>query len=450
MVYRLLLMAVILAINGFFAAAEVALVSVRRSRLKAMADEGKAGAQAALSLLENPERLLSVTQFGVTLASLGLGWAGEDTLFQIIVTLAKPVLTDTTTRLVHGISFFIGFLIMSYAHVIIGEVVPKNLALEKSDRLALLVAPVLVLFYRLSAPFVLVMERSATAASRLLGLRGAHGGGGGHSSEELKFIIRSSWTEGHLESFEESAIQRLLDLSDYLAREIMVPRNDIVALPTDAGLDRVLAVMAEHKYSRIPVYEGSPEKIIGILHYKDLLPLWQDKKWANRPERPFRLRRFLRKPLVVPETKPVSQLIAEFRGHHTHLALVVDEFGTIAGLLTIEDVFEQIFGDIGDEHDTKAALPPAEATEILVEGTIPIRDLAAWYGIELPSDHGFETLAGFLLYKLGYVPKATESVAFDGRRFTILAMERNRIASVRIEKVTEQPAAEPAPDQGRG
>jgi putative hemolysin len=446
--YRLLLMAAILALNAFFAAAEVSLVSVRRSRLKAMAEEGKAGAQAALNLLANPERLLSVTQFGVTLASLGLGWAGEDTLFQIIVRIAHPVLTPATAGIIHGLSFTIAFLLMSYAHVIVGEVVPKNLALEKSDRMALLVAPVLILFYRLSSPFVLVMERSATAVSRLLGLSGVHGGGGGHSAEELKFIIRTSLTEGHLETFEEGAIQRLLDLGDYVAREIMVPRNDIVALPADATLDQVLALLVEHKYSRVPVYEGSTEKIIGILHYKDLMRLWQERKWSHehsRPERPFRLRRFLRKPLVVPETKPVSQLIAEFRQHHTHLALVVDEFGTIAGLLTIEDVFEQIFGDIGDEHDVKTAPPPAEATEIVVEGTIPIRDLATWYGIELPSDLGFETLAGFLLYKLGYVPKPNETIVYEGRRFIILAMERNRVASVRIQKVSE-----PAPDAETG
>jgi putative hemolysin len=446
--YRLLLLAAILAVNAFFAAAEVSLVSVRRSRLKAMAEEGKAGAQAALSLLANPERLLSVTQFGVTLASLGLGWAGEDTLFQIIVRVAQPVLTPATAGIIHGTSFLIAFLLMSYAHVIVGEVVPKNLALEKSDRMALLVAPVLILFYRLSSPFVLIMERSATAVSRLLGLRGAHGAGGGHSAEELKFIIRTSLTEGHLETFEEGAIQRLLDLGDCVAREIMVPRNDIVALPAGATLDQVLALLVEHKYSRVPVYEGSTEKIIGILHYKDLMRLWQERKWShdhNRPERPFRLRRFLRKPLVVPETKPVSQLVAEFRQHHTHLALVVDEFGTITGLLTIEDVFEQIFGDIGDEHDAKTAPPPAEAAEIVVEGTIPIRDLAAWYGIELPSDLGFETLAGFLLYKLGYVPKPNDAVVYEGRRFTILAMERNRISSVRIERV-----AAPEPAAGTG
>lgn len=434
--YRILIMVAILALNAFFAAAEVALVSVRRSRLKALAANGQIAAQAALTLLANPERLLSVTQFGVTLASLGLGWAGEDTLFQIFVRWAHPVLTPATEAWIRGTCFGLAFLAMSYAHVIFGEVVPKNLALERSDRLVLLVSPVLVVFDRIVAPFVWIMERSATVLSRAIGLRGTPPGGG-HSAEELKFIIRSSFSEGHLESFEENAIQRLLDLGDFVTREIMVPRNDIVSVSADSSLDDILNSMTEHNYSRVPVYEGSRETIVGILHYKDLMRLWQERKWTHdhrRPERPFRLRRFLRKPLVVPETKPVSLLIAGFREHHTHLALVVDEFGTITGLVTLEDVLEQIVGEIADEHDARVQRPSLAAQEVVVEGTIPIRDLAAMYGIELPSEAGFETLAGFLLFKLGYIPKQGESVDFDGRRFTILEMDRNRIAKVEIAR----------------
>ncbi len=435
--YRILIMVAIIALNGFFAAAEVSLVSVRRSRLKALAGQGQIAAQAALNLLANPQRLLSVTQFGVTLASLGLGWAGEDTLFQMFVGFARPVLTPATQVWIHGVSFGLAFLLMSYAHAVIGEVVPKNLALEKADRLALLVAPVLVVFDRIAAPFVYVMERSATGLSRLIGLRGSHTGGG-HSAEELKFIIRSSWSEGHLESFEENAIQHLLDLGDFLAREIMVPRHNIVAVAADSTLDDVLKVMAEYKHSRLPVFEGTRENIVGILHYKDLIRLWQERKWNHehrRTERPFRLRRLLRKPLVVPETKPVSQLIADFRERHTHLALVVDEFGTIAGLVTLEDVLEQIFGQMADEHDKPSKPLSMEASEMVVDGSIPIRDLTALYGFDLPSEAGFETLAGFLLYKLGYIPKQGEAVTFDGRRFTVLEMDRNRIAKVNIEKL---------------
>ena len=187
---RFLLLAAIVAINGFFAAAEVALVSVRRSRLSELAKSGSVPAKAAMELLGNPERLLSVTQVGVTLASLGLGWAGEDTLYTVFLGIFGRVIPEHMTTLLHGLSFALGFLTMSYVHVILGEVVPKNLAIDKADRLALLVAPVLLVFYRISAPFVLVVERSAAGLSRLLGVSGH--GGGGHSPEELKFIVESS------------------------------------------------------------------------------------------------------------------------------------------------------------------------------------------------------------------------------------------------------------------
>lgn len=445
MIYRLLILFVILFLNAFFAASEVALVSVRRSRLKTLADQGNSSAQAALDLLAKPERLLSVTQFGVTLASLGLGWAGEDTLYTLMAGLL-PHMAGTTDTIVHGLVFGVAFLLISYGHVTIGEVVPKNLALEKSDRLALMVAPALSIFYRISAPLISVIERSASAISRSFGLTGEHGGGG-HSPEELKFIVSSSRKEGHLEAFEEEAIQKIIDLQKFYAREIMVPRNNMVSVPVDANLDQVLRVLDEHKFSRIPVHDGTSERIVGILYYKDLIRLWLERKAShdrNRADRPFRLRRYLRKPLVVPETKALPQLLADFRDAHTHLALVVDEFGTIAGLVTLEDVLEQVVGEIADEHDIPLAKQPSlEAAEIEVQGTIPARDLENSYGIALPGDAGFETLAGFLLFKLGYIPKEGESVIHADRRFVITKMDRNRIALVRIERTPVE--GEPQP-----
>jgi CBS domain containing-hemolysin-like protein len=440
--YRILVMLGILLANGFFAAAEVALVSARRSRLRSLAESRNAGALAALSLLEKPERLLSVTQVGVTAASLGLGWAGEDTVYGLLISALGPVLNPATERTLHALAFALAFGLISYLHVIVGEVVPKNIAIDTADRMAVIVAPVLLVFARIAAPFIYVIERSAALISRAFGVRESREGG--HSAEELKFIIRSSWREGHLESVEESAIQRLLDLADYSAREIMVPRNNIVSVPVDATLDKVLSAMSEHEFSRLPVYDERPENIIGIIHYKDLLPVWQERKWAHdrkRVPRPFRIQRFLRKPLFIPETKPLPQLIADFRAAHTHMGLVVDEYGTVVGLVTLEDVLEQVFGEFADEHDV-APSPPPEAATIEVEGTIPIRDLATQYGIELPSEAGYETLAGFLLFQLGYIPKAQDEVLHGVQRFTILEMDRNRIAQVRIERAE----AEAPPD----
>jgi putative hemolysin len=441
---RFFVLLLILATNGFFAAAEVALVSVRPSRLRELAEQGQTGAQSALSLLSNPGRLLSVTQVGVTLASLGLGWAGEDTLYHLLWSALAPLGLHAPPPLLHALAFILAFLTISYAHVIIGEVVPKNLAIEKADRIAVLAAPALLVFYRLSQPFVVIIERTSALVLRALGLATGHARGG-HTPEELKYIIQSSRREGHLQQFEQDAIQRVIELSEYSAREIMTPRHNIVSLPVEADLEHVLSVMAEQKFTRIPVYEDRPEQIIGIVHFKDLIRVWDERRFAHerrRVARPFRLRRFVRKPLVVPETKPLNQLIDEFRSNHTHMALVVDEFGTVAGLVTLADVLEQVFGDIGDEHDIVRPPPSSQDRVLQLAGSTTIRDLETRYNLVLPGEAGFETLAGFLLFQLGHIPKVNDSVEYGGRRFIIAEMDRNRIATVLIEKLEPKPQAD--------
>jgi CBS domain containing-hemolysin-like protein len=437
---RLLLVVFLIAINGFFAGAEVSLLSVRHSRLRQMAAEGNAGAQAALNLLANPGRLLSVTQVGVTLASLGLGWAGEDTIYGILVGLFAPLNSSAVARYVHGFCFFLSFLTISFFHVVLGEVVPKNLAMAKADRLAALTAPLLLLFYRASLAFVVVIERSANAITHALHLKGS-GHGSVHTAEELKLIVSGSRGLGYLPEAQEDMIHRVLDLGAISVREIMVPRRDIVSISSDATLDEVLHTMIEQKHSRLPVYEGTPEKIAGLLHYKDLLPVWEERRRAirsSRPSRAFRIGRLLRPVMFVPETKPASQMFDEFRTGRSHLAMVVDEFGTIIGMLTVEDVLEQIVGRIEDEHDEKVERRGAETDDVELDGTARIRDLESEYGIEIPPDAGFETLAGFLLFRLGDIPQVGASVEYQGRRFTVLEMDRNRIARVRIEKVGQE------------
>lgn len=446
MAIRLIVLVLILAANGFFAAAEVALVSVRQSRLRQLAEAGNAGAQSALNLLANPQRLLSVTQVGVTLASMGLGWAGEDTLYRLFRATFDPLQVNVPPALLHGIAFALAFLVISYCHVIIGEVVPKNLALQKADRLAILVAPALLVFYKVSQPFVYVIERTSALVLRTLEITGGHSRGG-HSAEELRYIIQSIRHEGNLEQFEEEAIQRLIKLSEFNARQIMTPRHNIVSLPVDADLEAVLQAMSEHQFTRMPVYENRPEQIIGVIHYKDLMRVWEERRIdldRRRPSRPFRLRRFVRKPLVIPETKPLNQLIDEFGTSHTRMAIVVDEFGTVTGLVTLEDVLQQIFGDISDEHDVVTPIAASPEHALQLEGSTTIRDLETRYHIALPPDAGFETLAGFLLFQFGYIPRVKDWIDYNGRRFTIVSMDRNRIATVLIEKV-EPPNSEDEP-----
>jgi CBS domain containing-hemolysin-like protein len=251
-------------------------------------------------------------------------------------------------------------------------------------------------------------------------------------------IVSSSRHVGYLPETAEDMVHRVLDLDTISAREIMVPRHEMVTISVDATLDEVLHTMIEQKHSRLPVYEGAPERIIGILHYKDLLPVWEERRRAvsgGAASRAFRIRRLLRPHIVVPETKPVSQMLEDFRKRRSHMAMVVDEFGTIMGLLTVEDVLEQIVGQIEDEHDDAEERARREAVDVEVDGTTRVRDLETEYGIRIPTDAGFETLAGFLLYELGSIPRQNDRVEYEGRRYTILEMDRNRIARVRIEKL---------------
>lgn len=440
---RFVLLGAILMINAFFAASEVALLSVRDSRLRHLAEEGNAGARIALALLAQPEKLLSVTQIGVTLASLGLGWAGEDTLYALLVFAFHPIVTPATATILHAVCFVLAFAVMTFCHVVIGEVVPKNLAIDKADRLAVLVAPALMVFYRLSSIFVAGIEGSARVLTRLLGGRSGHRSGG-HSAEELKLIVSSSRFAGNLPKTQEDMIHRVLDLDDVFVREIMTPRREIVSVPNTASLDEILKAMVESQHSRLPVWEEKPEQIVGAVFFKDMLRLWHDRRVnlrLGRPAPPFHLERIMRKPLIVPETKPLMQMLEEFRERHSHMAMVVDEFGTVAGLLTVEDVLEQIVGEIEDEFDEKLPHPQAEADRVEIDGATTILDLASMYGIELPANAGFETIAGYMLFKLGHIPRTGEWVDFELRRFTVTAMERNRIARVRIEKAALAPGA---------
>lgn len=432
--YRLLLLGCIVVANAFFAAAELALVSSRLPRLRELAAQGHVGAQAAVSLLSHPERLLSTAQVGVTLAGLGAGWAGQDTLYQWLVVALGPLASAAGPAALHTVSFLLAFLALTYVMVVVGEVAPKNLAIREPERLAVLVAPPLLVFHRAFRPFVFVLERSSEAISRLLGLGRE---GAAHSIEDLKLMAKSIRASGRLSAFENDTVDRALGLRDIAVREIMVPRHDIVSIQAGATLSEALHALAGEQHARLPVYEKEPEHITGILHYKDLLVALARRR-PNLPEP--RVRSVMRKHLVVPETKPLDQMIDEFRHHHAHMAMVVDEFGTIVGLVTLEDVLEQVFGEIEDEHDAWTPEPDADAAVLELDGATGIRDLEAHHGLVLPANAGFETLAGFLLFRLGSIPQAGDSLDHEGRRFTVLEMERLRIAKVRIERL-----AAPAP-----
>lgn len=441
---RLIVLVFLLGVNGFFSAAEVALVSVRETKMRALSQAGVRRADAVLSLLRRPDRMISATQLGVTLASLGLGWAGESTLYHFLEPLFAYFGLPVSEPMGRVLSFVLAFTLITFFHMVIGEVVPKNLAMERSERLALAVAPPLQLFSRVTGLFVSLVEGTASRVSRLLGLRMDHSRQG-YTAEELKLLFSVSKREGGLARFQEKMLSRALDFHDVTVREVMVPRQEMIALPSDAGLDQVIDCIARHQHSRVPIYEDSPEHIVGVLYAK---PVWsfvqqmRRSSMSDRPEPVFRMASFVNPVPFVPETKVLSELLEEFQQQRYHLAIVVDEFGTVGGLVTIEDALEQIVGEIREEHqkhepDEKPVLDEA----IEVDGNTNIRDLDSLYGVDLPYDAGFETLAGFLLSRMGHLPQGNERVEFEGRGFTVVGMDRNRIAKVRVE-----PAAVSAPE----
>jgi len=431
---RLGVLILLLGVNSFFAAAEVALVSVRATRMRQLADGGDTRAETVLGLLDSPDRMLSATQLGVTLASLGLGWAGESTVFQLIEPALGWLIATAGEAAAHAVAFLISFALITYLHMVLGEVVPKNLAMERSERLALAVGPPLEIFAGATGFFVHAVKSTAAALSKMLGLRMAPAEDG-LTAEELKLVVSVSGREGEHAERQQAMLHRAIDFYDLTVREVMVPRQEMIGLPLDATVEQAIDRIARSRHSRLPVFDGEEENVVGVVHAKDLWGFVEKmERWRalDRPAPKFLLRSFMKTVEYVPETKMVWELLEEFQQRRTQLAMVVDEFGTVVGLATAEDALEQIVGEIREEHE---AHPKQAALEgpVELDGNIPIRDLESQYGIELPYDSGFETLAGFLLSRLGHIPEPEESVAYDGRLWTVKQMDRNRIARVEIE-----------------
>jgi len=443
---RALLVAALILLNAFFVAAEFALLSVRETRIQQLIESGRTGARAVLRLHQNFDQVLLAVQLGVTLASLGLGWVGEPFvahLLEAVVGSIPGVRVYSTT-----ISFVLAFILITYLVVILGEVVPKSVALQRGERVALAVAAPMEVFMTLMRPFLAVMSRSARLVLRLFGSR-QMGEGGQHSPEEIRMIATASRRVGLLPQQQEEMLHRVLDLSDVLVREIMVPRTRIFSLSADLTLAEAMAKVVDEQHSRVPVFDPKlgPEHIVGVLYSKDLSRLMHAKLAALATDEsspvPAELpvRRIMRSVLVVPETKPVVDLLVEFKKNKRHLAVVVDEFGSTSGVVTVEDVLEQIVGEIEDEFDVAPRLLLlADSGAQVLDGGENIRDLETQHHLVLPRDQGFETLGGFVLAKLERIPRGGEMLEYDGRRFTVLKMDGLRIAQVKVEPAVPKPA----------
>jgi len=442
---RAFLILLLVAANAFFAAAEFALVSIRDTRIQELIEARRIGARIVQRLHRNLDEVVNGVQLGITVVSLTLGWVGEPVLARMVEQFLGQV--PHTNLYAHGIAIVVAFLLITSLHVILGELVPKSLALQRGEQVALAVAAPMDVFLTVARPFIFVMNTAAGSVLRLFGSRKLRQGPV-HSPDELKLIVTASRQFGQIPQYQEEMIHRALELESITVREVMVPRPDIFSLPGDLTLDEALSRVVEEQHSRIPVYdpESGPEHIVGVLYSKDLMR-WTRLRLTTNPAQPvagrisaMKISQIMRDVLVVPETKVLTELLEEFKDRKRHLAVVVDEFGSTAGVITVEDILEQLVGEMEDEFDVP---PPQhhilEGQLALVEGSVSIRDLETQYQLELPRDAGFETLAGFVLARLQRIPKVGDSFEHDGHRFTVQEMEGHRIARVRIEKV--QPAA---------
>lgn len=437
---RIMLVILLVAANAFFVAAEFAMVSLRDTRVQQLIEQRRIGARTVQKIQKRLDDFLPAVQFGVTLASLGLGWVGEGTL----AALFQPWMASIPYGQVyaHGFAATIAFIVITYMHVLLGEIVPKSLALHRGERVALAVAGPMDFFMTVARPFLLVMNKSANLVLRGFGSRVMREGGV-HSPEELKLIVTASRRVGLLPESQEEMIHNALELGNLAVREIMVPRHNIFSLPADMPLEDAMARVVEEQHSRVPVYdpERGKENIIGLLYSKDLAHTMHMRMLAGMGSAGtslrLRVRNIMREVLFVPETKPVADLLVEFQQRKRHLAIVVDEFGSTSGLVTVEDVLEQLVGELEDEFDVaQRPAGPFTSGSVVLDGSANIRDMETQYEIELPRDQGFETLAGFVMSQLGRIPKGGESLEYQNRRYTVLNMEGHRIARIKIESAS--------------
>jgi len=437
-VVRLIGVLALVALNGFFAAAEFSLVAVRVSRIRQLVAAGNARARVVENLLSDLHRVVSGVQLGITLTSLALGALGEATFASLFQQVWHGQPGMRSAMVAHGVALAGAFIVLSAMHVVIGELVPKTVSLARAERVALLIALPFHWFLNTFRWAIALLDGVSGALVKSLGITQPHGHNVAHSTEELQIQIQQARERGLLAVGEERFITSAMELGQIQVREIMVPRPDMHTLPVEAGLDEVMRAFATTQRSRIPVYRGTEDHILGFVHIKDMLWVLQDRERRleeNLPTQPFDLRRVLREVLIVPETKPVSELLLELRTRHAGMAMVVDEFGSILGLLTLEDILEQMVGEIHDEFDVVERPLTLADGAVVFDAALNVRDLDTQYNIALPEDSAYATVGGFVLDRLGFIPKGGESFDYENLRFTVVEMDGKRVARVKIQRV---------------
>ncbi|HLM37339.1 MAG TPA: hemolysin family protein [Gaiellaceae bacterium] len=410
--------------NAFFVAAEYALVTARRSRLNELAEQGNRRARIALRIMDSPVRFIGTVQLGITAFSIALGAVGEP----IVESLFHDALLSS------GVAFIVAFGLVTYLHVTLGELVPKAISLSKNEATALWVALPIEAVYIVCYPIVWFLQASSNAFTRMFGIQPAPAGVIAHTEEDIRMIVAQAEDTGVIKEAEEEMLYKVFDFADKEVADVMVTRPDVVALSIDLPPEECFAAVIESPYTRYPVYRGSLEEVVGILHVRDLFSAMNEYGLAN-----VHVQEILRAAPFVPETKDLAAMLAEFRRANQHMAIVVDEYGTMVGIVTLEDLLEEIVGEIEDEFDL-----PDESVETLedgrmrIHGTFPIDDFNEQFNRSLPIED-YHTIGGFVFGMLGRAPEPGDEVEYDGVHFKVLEIEGSRIERLEVELIPEEP-----------
>jgi CBS domain containing-hemolysin-like protein len=428
---RLAFIVVLLVLNGYFVAAEFALVRSRRTRLQAMVRAGDPIARFALSASGNLARVLSTSQLGITLASLGLGWAAQSSFGEAFEAVFSRLPFPVEQSLRVSIGAIVALLVVSFFHVVFGELAPKAAALLHPEQFAKWLAPPLLAFAWVASPFTWVLNRSAMLVLHGFGQRVDVAREPVHSPDEIRMLVEQSEEQGALEPADAEMLGAVLEFSEKNAREVMTPRTDIVAMPAEASLDDALETVEESRFSRYPVYDESIDHVVGMVHVKDLLGVLHEQ--LDR----FTVRDVMRSIHVVPGSREVEAVLTDFKRLKEHMAIVLDEYGGTAGLVTMEDLLEEIVGEILDEYDETTEIPVARAVagETRITGAMSIRELNEQYELSVPEDD-YTTIGGYVFGALGRLPVVGDRVSGAGATFEVRAMDGRRIETLamKVEK----------------
>ncbi len=425
--FKAILVLSLVAINGFFVAAEFAFVSVRRTRIEMLAEEGNRSAKRLLEILSNLNQYLSAFQLGITLASLALGALGEP----LVEAILGNSLNAIPENYRHFVSYGIAFLIITSFHIVLGEQAPKLFGLALAEKVALFTALPMQIFYRVFKPFIRALDWASVKTVQIFGIEAQDEHGNSiYTEDEIRQLVRVSHESGHLNEEEQKLINRVFEFSDTTVREAMIPRTEIFAIPANSTLEEIARAFREHGYSRLPVYGDSLDDMRGVLHGKDIM------QYLLVKERMFKLDRVLKKPFYVVDTARLEDVLRQMQKEKFHFGFVVDEHGGVEGIITLEDLLEEIVGDISDEHDDEVneQIAPQSDGSFILEGSLAVRDLNKRCGLHLPIDESYTTIAGFLMSEAGQVLREGETVPYNGHIFKVEQVDKRRIMKVRMER----------------